>query len=631
MGKPVERHEFMAEVKELLDLMIHSLYSDKDIFLRELVSNASDALDKLRFEALTRPELSSDAPLIELTIDEERRTLSIADNGIGMTRAEVVSNIGTIAKSGTREFLAAVRKGGHKDLPPELIGQFGVGFYSAFMVSDKLELTTRRAGETEVTHWESGGDGAYTLGDGERATAGTTVTLHLKAVNTEQGIHDYTDFFVLRGIVKRYSDFVAYPIRVKGAKGKSAEAADEPLNSMKAIWDRPKNEVTEAEYKEFYHHISHDFADPLATIPIRLEGTLEAYALVYLPRRAPFDLYNPEMKRGVQLYVKRVFVMDECRELLPPWLRFVRGVVDAHDLSLNVSREILQKDRQIQIIGKQIVRRVLGELRDMKRDKPDDYLSFWAELGPVLKEGLLAPDADQEALLGLLLARSTASSSLTSLEEAVGRMKEGQDALYFLTGPTAEQVSKSPVLERFTQKGYEVLLFSDPIDEIWLDRSLTFQGKSLRSVGHGEIELGSEEEKKREAEALKEKQERYSDLLSCLRVHLQEEIKEVRLSNRLTSSAACLVGDEHDPSPRVQRLLQQLGQQPPKTKRILELNPTHPLVEKLEGIFRTNPADPRLAEAAALLLGQAHLAESGELPDAASFSRALGEMMLRGL
>ncbi len=391
-----ERREFQAEVKQLLDLMVHSLYSNKDIFLRELISNASDALDKLRFEQLTRAELAGGGELrIRIEPDRDTRTLSIIDNGVGMARTEVIKNIGTIARSGTKEFLSAVKEAHRKEVPPELIGQFGVGFYSAFMVADQVTLLTRRAGEPGATLWQSSGDGAYTVADAEREQPGTTVTLHLKPVDTEQGLRDFTDDGVVRDIVKRYSDFVAYPIRMKTWKQRESGSSeskvyeDETLNSMKAIWDRPKAEVTEGEYREFYRHISHDWNDPLRTIPVKIEGTIEAYALLYIPAKAPFDLYSQEMKRGLQLYVKRVFVMDECRDLLPPYLRFIKGVVDAHDLSLNVSREILQKDRQIQIIRKQLVKKVLATLEEMKRDAATDYLGFWAELGPVLKEGLL--------------------------------------------------------------------------------------------------------------------------------------------------------------------------------------------------------------------------------------------------
>ena len=611
-----ERHEFQAEVRQLLDLMVHSLYSDKDIFLRELISNSSDALDKLRFEQLTRPELGSGELAIELAVDRDARTLTIQDTGIGMTRDEVVKNIGTIAKSGTREFLDAVKV--KKDVAPELIGQFGVGFYSAFMVADKIELVTRKAGETAATRWESTGDGSFTIGDAERETSGTTITLHLKAADPDAARRDYTEKSVLTEIVKRYSDFVAYPIKLEG----------ETLNSMKAIWDRSKSEVTEDEYREFYRHISHDWTDPLRTIPVKMEGTLEAYALLYLPAKAPFDLYSPEMKRGLALYVRRVFVMDECRELLPAHLRFVRGVVDAHDLPLNVSREILQKDRQLQTIRKQLVKKVLATLDEMKRDKPDDYATFWTTFGPEFKEGLLANE-DRERLLDLVLAASTDHSApLVSFETYVSRMKDGQDAIYFLSGP-AETIAKSPLLEAFAAKGYEVLLFSDPIDELWLEQAPSYKDKPLRSIGRGEAVLGTEDERKQASEELETKRREYGDLIACLRVALQEQVKEVRLSNRLTASAACLVADERDLSPRMARMLEQLGQPAPKVKPVLELNPSHPVLEKLHKIFAESRSDPRLALYAELLYGQAHLADSGQVPDPAAFSRALADLMVR--
>jgi molecular chaperone HtpG len=640
MSAPAQRHEFQAEVKQLLDLMIHSLYSDKDIFLRELISNASDALDKLRFERITHPELGSNDELaIRLEVDAQKRTLSILDNGIGMTRDEVVKNIGTIAKSGTKEFLDAVKAAPRGEVRPELIGQFGVGFYSAFMVASRIVLLTRRAGDNSVTRWESAGDGTYTVSDGERESSGTTVTLELKTPDPEQGLPDYTQESVLKEVVKRYSDFVAYPIRMQSWRTPdegSSEAkvlSDDILNSRKAIWDRPKSEVTDAEYREFYRHISHDWSEPLRTIPIKIEGTIEAYALLYLPSRAPFDLYSAEMKRGLQLYVKRVFVMDECRDLMPLHLRFVRGVVDAHDLSLNVSREILQKDRQIQVIRKQLVKRVGSTLDEMKRENAGDYAKFWHEFGPVLKEGFLSPDAqDRDKLLDLIVAPSTTSDGkLVSLEEYVGRMKEGQDGIYFLTAPSLETATKSPLLEGFAQRSIEVLLFSDPVDELWLEHAPKFKDKALLSIGRGQVKLGTEEERKKETADLEAKQKDYADLLGFLRVALQDEIKEVRLSTRLTSSASCLVGDEHDVSPRVQRMLEQLGQNAPKVKRVLELNPNHPLISKLQTLFLENRNDPRLGSYAALLLGQAHLAESGALPDPAAFSVALNDVMLRGV
>jgi len=615
MSSSPERHEFQAEVKQLLDLMIHSLYSERDIFLRELISNASDALDKLRFEQLTKGELgAAGEPTIRIDVDRDARTLSVADNGIGMTRDEVIRNIGTIARSGTKEFAGAVARSTTTDIPA-LIGQFGVGFYSAFMVADRIALVTRRAGEATATRWESSGDGSYTVGDAERDQPGTTVTLHLKPADPEHGLADYADDAVIARIVKRYSDFVAYPIRTK---------AGETLNSMKAIWDRAKGEVSDDEYKQFYRHISHDWTDPLRTIPIKIEGTFEANALLFIPAKAPFDLYNPEMKRGLQLYVRRVFVMDECRDLLPAHLRFVKGIVDAHDLSLNVSREILQKDRQIQIIRKQLVKKVMATLEELLRDAPDDYARFWAELGPVLKEGLAAFDtADKDKLLELVVAPST-QRDRTTLGEYVARMKDGQDAIYYLVGASKDGVAKSPLLEAFVEKGYEVLLFSDPVDEFWLDRPPAFRDKPMKSISRGDVDLGAKT-------TTDDDRARFADLLACLRVHLQDEVKEVRLSQRLAASAACLVSDEHDMTPRMQRMLEQFGQAPAKVKRILEINPRHPLVQKLQAIFAASSADPRLGDCAKLLYGQAHLAETGTVPDLTTFTQALTDIMVKAL
>jgi molecular chaperone HtpG len=619
MSEPAERHEFQAEVRELLDLMIHSLYSHKDIFLRELISNASDALDKVRFEALSRPELSPIGELeVTLEVDETARTLAVHDNGIGMTRQEVVENLGTIARSGTREFLRALREAQAAGTP-ELIGQFGVGFYSSFMVADRITVVTRRAGTEDATRWESTGDGGYTLDAAERSGAGTTVTLHLKPKDEEDGLKDYTQTWALKDIVKRYSDFVTYPIRLKG----------ETLNSMKAIWTRGKDEVTEDEHREFYKHISHDWNDPLEHLSVHIEGGFEARALLYVPSKAPFDIHDRDGgHRGLSLYVKRVFIMDDWRELLPPYLRFVRGVVSSDDLSLNVSREILQKDRQVQAIRKYLVRRILAALKEMKEQRPEKYRTFWTEFGAVLKEGLLGFEDGQDKLLELVMAPSTEGPEPTALAAYVGRMKEGQPAIYYLTAVSREMAERSPHLEAFRARGYEVLFFLDPIDELWLRMRREFEGKTLTSVAQGTPELGSEEDKTKDASAREETHERFKDLLLALRAALQDEIKDVRLSERLTSSPACLVGETGDLSPHLQELLRRSGREVPKAKRVLELNPSHPLVTRLQTFHAAHPADERFKRYAELLHGQAILAEGGTLPDPAAFSRRLAELLV---
>ena len=618
MTEQPERHEFQAEVRELLDLMIHSLYSHKDIFLRELISNASDALDKIRFEALSRPELAAGELAISLEIDAAARTLAVHDNGIGMSRAEVVENLGTIARSGTREFLRAIREA-KAAAAPELIGQFGVGFYASFMVADRITVVTRRAGTEEATRWESTGDGSYTLDAAERPAAGTTVTLHLKAQDEEDGLNDYTRAGVLKDIVKRYSDFVTYPIRLQ----------DETLNSMKAIWARDKDAVTEDEHREFYKHVSHDWNDPLEHLSVHMEGSFEARALLYIPSKAPFDLHDRAGgQRGLSLYVKRVFIMDDWRELLPPYLRFVRGVVSSDDLSLNVSREILQKNRQIQAIRKYLVRRLLAAFKEMKEQRADRYRTLWAEFGAVLKEGLLGLEEEPDRLLELVLAASTDGPALTSLGEYVGRMKSGQPAIYYLTAASREAADRSPHLEAVRARGYEVLFFLDPIDELWLRMRREFEGKPLASVSQGGVDLGSGADGTKEGSVPEEIGERFKALLLALRVALQDEIKDVRLSARLTSSPACLVGEPGDLSAHIEDLLRRSGRDVPQAKRVLEVNPSHPLLMRLVAFHAAHPDDERFRCYAELLHGQAILAEGGTLSDPAAFSRRLAELLV---
>jgi molecular chaperone HtpG len=619
MSDSTERHEFQAEVRELLDLMIHSLYSHKDIFLRELISNASDAIDRLRFLSLSQPELTpAGEPEIRLEVDAAARTLSVQDSGIGMSRQEVVENIGTIARSGTREFLKALGDAKTQGAP-EMIGQFGVGFYSSFMVADRITLVTRRAGEEAGTRWESTGEGGYTLATADRPAAGTTVTLHLEPADEEDGRQDYTQERVLKDIVKRYSDFVAYPIRL----------GTETLNSMKAIWARGRDEVSEVDYKEFYKHISHDWNDPLEHLHVHVEGGVEAWALLYIPSKAPFDLHLRDgARRGLSLYVKRVFIMDDWRDLLPAYLRFVRGVVSSDDLSLNVSREILQKDRQVQAIRKYLVRRLLGALREMKDQRPQKYRQFWAEFGAVLKEGLISHEEGHDQILDLILAPSTEGGEPSSLADYVGRMEEGQPAVYYLTAVSREAAERSPHLEAFLARSYEVLFFIDPIDELWLRLPRETAGKPLVSVSKGDVVLGTEEEKKQAEVAREEEGERFKDFLLAMRARLQDAVKDVRLSSRLTASPACLVGEAGDLSPQILELLRRTGQDAPVAKRVLELNAGHPLVAKLQAFHDVHPKDERLGLYAELLYGQAVLAEGGALGDPAAFSKRLADLML---
>jgi molecular chaperone HtpG len=648
MSKTAERHEFQAEVKQILDIVVHSLYSNKDVFLRELISNASDALDKVRFHGLTDSDLLPQDDLhIRIERNPDKRMLSVSDNGIGMSHEEVAHNIGTIAKSGTTEFLKALEESkSRRELTPELIGQFGVGFYSTFMVADRVSVLTRRAGEENATLWESAGDGWYRIEESERDTAGTTVTLHLKLADEENGLKDYVDEWVIRDIVKRYSDFVSYPILMKAEKQEVEREADgspkkgasprkvvedETLNSMKAIWTRPKGQVTNTEYHEFYKHISHDWSDPLEHLSVRMEGAVDARALLFIPSRAPLDLYHQEMSyRGLQLYVKRIFIMDECRDLMPHHLRFIKGVVDAEDLSLNVSRELLQQDRQIVAIRKFLIKRIMEALSKLKNDQLEKYREFWVQFGAVLKEGLLSMEENREPILDLILcASSNSETDPTSLADYISRMKQGQEKIYFLAGPSREAVEQSPHIEAFLQKGYEVLFFTDRVDDVWLQNPPPFQDKQWQSLGRGEIDLGSDAEQREAEKSLKEQTAAHKDLLALLKDILDDEVKEVRLTNRLTESAACLVGDEHDPSPQIVELLRQLGQDVPKVKRILEINPSHPILEKMQQRFDKDRSDPGIRTLAQLLYGQTILAEGGQLPDPAGFSRMVADLMVR--
>lgn len=636
MNTQIETLEFQAEARQLLHLMVHSIYSNKDIFLRELISNSSDALDKLHLESLLNKELKLDSSdlHVDLEVDREKRILTVRDNGIGMTRDEVVRLIGTIAKSGTAEFLHKLKESKDAAASQELIGQFGVGFYSSFMVADKVTLITRRAGEHGGTRWESSGEGTFTIADEDDAPQGTSVTLHLKPEDTEDHLYDYTAEWKIKEIVKKYSDFITWPIKMDvertGKDGKKTRSV-ETLNSMKALWARSKDEVGEDEYKELYKHISHDWNDPLRTIPMKAEGTFEYEALLFIPSHAPFDLFMREGRRGVQLYVKRVFIMDDCEALMPEYLRFIKGVVDAQDLSLNVSREILQQDRQIKLMRRRLVKKVLSTVKEMMTDEPENYKSFWREFGKAVKEGLYSDTENRETLLDVASFVSTHDDEPTTLRQYVGRMKEGQKDIYFMTGDSRAVIENSPHTEAFRAKGYEVLLLTDPVDEIWVGSVHEFEGKRLQSIAKGQVDLDTEEEKRATEVEREEQKKEFATLLSWMATRLSQDVKEVRLSSRLTTSPACIVGEAHDVTPTLEKMYRAMGQDVPHVKRILELNPSHSLVRGLKQAYGDRKDDPSLAEMAELVYGMALLAEGGELTDPSRFTRLLADRLARTL
>ncbi|BBX97559.1 chaperone protein HtpG [Mycobacterium lacus] len=622
--------------------MVHSVYSNKDSFLRELISNSSDALDKLRLEALRNQDLDVDTSDLHIQIDADKdaRTLTVRDNGIGMTRAEVVDLIGTLAKSGTAELRQQLREAKNAAASEELIGQFGIGFYSCFMVADKVQLLTRKAGESEATRWESSGEGTYTIESVDGAPQGTSVTLHLKPEDAEDELHDYTAEWKIRNLVKKYSDFIAWPIRMEVERRTPApeEGGEdvvtletETINSMKALWARPKDEVSDEEYKEFYKHIAHAWDDPLEVVSLKAEGTFEYQALLFIPSHAPFDLFNRDAHTGVQLYVKRVFIMGDCDQLMPEYLRFIKGVVDAADLSLNVSREILQQDRQIKAIRRRLTKKVLSTIKDLQSERPEDYRTFWTQFGRVLKEGLLSDFDNQDTLLRVSSFASTHSDEeATTLPEYVERMKDGQKQIFYATGDTRQQLLKSPHLEAFRAKGYEVLLLTDPVDEVWVGTVTEFDGKPLQSVAKGEVDLASEEDT---SQAEREEQEKeFAELLTWLKETLSEHVKEVRLSTRLTESPACLITDAFGMTPALARIYRASGQEVPVGKRTLELNPNHPLITGLREAHKDSTDDAqkaRLAQTAELLYGTALLAEGGALEDPARFAQLLADRLTR--
>lgn len=623
--------DFQAEVRQLLDIVIHSLYSNRDVFLRELISNASDALDKRRFLGLTDKAVQEENLFIKLIPDKAAGTLTVRDNGIGMTEAEVVENIGTIAKSGSKAFLEQLKKTGGQ-AGPSLIGQFGVGFYSSFMVAERVRVLTRKAGQETSTLWESDGRGGYTIERGNRDEPGTDVILHLRRKGddkeVEDGWKDYAEEWELRDLVKRYSDFITYPIKMDVEKEKGKGLEEQILNSMKALWTRPKAEVKKEEYDEFYKKLSHDHSEPLEAIPFSAEGTVEYQALLYIPGQRPMDLMYRDGRFGLSLYVKRVFILSECEKLLPSYLRFVRGLVDAADMPLNVSREMLQQDRQIEAIRNRLTRKILETLAQMKEKNLEKYLKFWELFGQVLKEGLAMDFARCDELKELILFTTTKSGKLTDLAGYLSRMPEGQKEIYYITGDSMKTVESSPLLEVFRDKGFEVIFFADHIDGFAVQGVREYKGKSLRAVGRGDLDLKSDEEKKAEQQKEKDFQGRYGKLLEAVKEILADRVKEVRFSKRLKDSAVCLVADDHDLGSQMEKFFEQMGQAVPKSKKILELNPEHGIVAVMGDIYEANRGDPRIARYARLLHDQALLSEGLAIEKPADFARDVAALMV---
>ena len=616
---------FQTEVKQLLQLMIHSLYSNREIFLRELVSNASDACDKLRFEGLHNAALFEDDSelAIRIAYDKTARTLTIGDNGIGMNRDEVISNLGTIAKSGTREFFSSLSGDQQKDA--NLIGQFGVGFYSAFIVADKVVVLTRRGGEhpDQGVRWESDGGGEFDIEMVNKPARGTEITLHLR-----EGQDDLLAGYKLREIIRKYSNHIVQPILMKKEEWKDGvqqiSDEDETVNQASALWARSKNDISEDEYKEFYKHVGHDYDEPLAWSHARVEGRQEYTQLLYIPKHAPFDLWDRNARHGIKLYVRRVFIMDDAEQLMPLYLRFVRGVVDSADLPLNVSREILQESKDIEAIRKGCTGKVLGLLADMAEKEPEKYTTFWNEFGRVLKEGVGEDFANKDKIAGLLRFATTHSDTAdetVSFADYIARMKEGQDKIYYVSAETFNAAKNSPHLEVFRKKGIEVLLFSERVDEWMLSYLTEFDGKQLASVAKGDLDLGKLEDEA-EKKAQEQEADEFKPLVEKIKASLGGRVKEVRVTHRLTDSPACLVADEHDPSGNLARMLKAAGQKVPDSQPILEINPQHPVVLRLKS------EEKRFDDWAAVLFDQAQLAEGGQLDDPAAFVKRINQLML---
>lgn len=630
-----ETRGFETEAKQLLHLMIHSLYSNKEIFLRELISNASDAADKLRFEALSKPELlNDDGDLkVQIDVDEKKHRITIADNGIGMTRDEVITNLGTIAKSGTAQFLESLTGDQKKD--SQLIGQFGVGFYSAFIVADEVEVLTRKAGTeaADATLWKSSGEADYTIEAAEKAEPGTTIILHLKKSEKE-----FAEPYRLRSIVKKYADHISIPVMMqkqdmpgadddKDNKKDNTDIEYEAVNDAQALWVRPRNEVTDDEYKEFYKHVSHDFSDPLDWSHNKVEGKLEYTSLLYLPGRAPYDLWNRDAARGLKLYVQRVFIMDDAEQFLPLYLRFMKGVVDSNDISLNVSREILQKDPVVDSMRSALTKRALDMLAKLKKKDKEKYAQFWSQFGQVLKEGPGEDFSNREKIARLLMFTTTASDGQTEdqdLDAYISRMKEGQEKIYYLAGESLKALRNNPHLEIFKKKGIEVILMHDRIDEWLMSHLHEYDGKHFQDVARGELDLGNlDDESEKEQQEKSEKQ--FKDLVERIKTQLDDRVKEVRLTHRLTDSPACLAMDEHDIGQQMRKIMEASGQTLPESKPIFEINPEHPLVQRLD----KEADEERFKDMVSVLFGQASLAEGGQLEDPGEFTAHLNKLLLQ--
>ena len=633
--------QFQAETTQLLHLMIHSLYTQREIFLRELISNASDALDKLRFEALTNTELVPDGHKYEIKLkpDVANKTLTISDTGIGMSRQDLIDHIGTIARSGTQEMRKRMQESQSAESFADLIGQFGVGFYSAFMVADKVTIVTRRAGETTATQWESAGDGSYTLAEAEKASCGTDITLHLKKPDAENGIEDYTDRWKLSMIVHKYSDFIPYPIIYEGPaqepgepESKEIKIETKTLNSQKPLWTRRRAEVSDSDYNDFYKHVANDWTDPLKVLPLKAEGTFELEALLFIPAQAPHDLFYHGSESGLKLYAKRVMVMEKCEEVLPRYLRFVKGVVDSSDLPLNISRQRLQQDRHITQIRKWLTKKLLEALAELKEKEAEKYLKFWSQFGRAMKEGVSSDYENKDKILPLLLFESSHDvKELTTLGDYVGRMKPEQKEILYLTGESRKVIENSPHLESVRQKGYEVLYLSDPVDELMVQSLHEFQEHKLKSVTKGRFELGTDEEKKQAEEQIKQKEEEYKSFLEACQKKLDEYVKQIRVSSRLVDSPACLVTEEHEYSPHLERLLQKGKGGGPKQRRIMELNPNHPIIQKLNDRFKSNSDDATLGDAIELLFEMALVAEGSEIADPVRLNRLTLDLLQKSV